>query len=296
MDETEVETRHKRTLEKLREKDEKVYDDRRQISRGSSETSGGSIYPTQRSDQRSPRAYEGNNSNVGAREERMESGAGTSGRYGERVRSSDSAGLNTAQSDDRANRPDGTTKLEVELTPEQKAEREKELHRQRQARYEERKKEEKLSSETSASRQNSPDVSADTRVKYPDSDARFQLKSPFKLSGKESEKVKLFTKDEAEESRKALIDLFCKASSIADDIVEIVVKGHEQVQIWAMDEDDAAIFVDAHLKNAQKDQDSARTARILLRVYNKIHTIQYVFSRSVATVRHVKDHGGLSFR
>jgi hypothetical protein len=311
MDETKVETRHKGYLEKLREK-ETVYDNRRDgrtaessnravedtdgtiaAAFGSRETSGGSGEDAGGTTQRE-------NGYAGAAPEGIQGGQGVDGRFVQGIRSANPASQYPATGHDRVDQSNGTTKLTVELTEEEKAEKEREQARQRKQRQRDKEKLEASQGNLSSNRDSDRDFPVTPNFAGSHNDvtqSRFHLRNPIKLpGGKPPEPVKLLTKTEAEDFRDALIDLFCKGSSLLDDVLEIIVKGHEPVQIWEMDKDDAAIFVDAHLKRAQKEQDAARTARVLLRIYDKFHTFNYLFTRSKATVTHVKDHGGLSFR
>jgi hypothetical protein len=140
------------------------------------------------------------------------------------------------------------------------------------------------------------DSDSDRAVTQPVAEqSRFQLKNPFDLK-KEPEKVKLFSKTESDESEDAIVKVLMVGTDLLDDILEIIVKDHEPVSIWAMDEDEATLFAQAHLKRAQKDQDAARVARKLIAIHDKLLTFQYLFSRTKKTVSHVKEHGGLGFR
>ncbi len=307
-DETEVQTRHKRTLEKIREKEE-VYDSRRDGSsaEGSSRTVkniDGTATSAFRSGETSSRSGESQgdtaqreDAHTRARTQGMAGREGTARGHDQGVRPSNPTGINSVESHDRANQSDGATKLTVELSEEEKAEKERERNRQKQQRFRDRQKEAEASS-VDIGYGYSGNVERVTSHNQSVTDGpKFALKNPLKFSGgKPTEPVKLLTKTEADDAREALIDLFCKGTSILDDILEIIVRDHEPVTIWEMDTDEATLFVDAHLKRAQKEQDAARTARILLRIYDKFFTVQYLWSRSKRTFDHVKEHRGLSFR
>jgi hypothetical protein len=172
-----------------------------------------------------------------------------------------------------------------------KKERDKELNRQRQARYRERQK------ESNESEGLNPNFQAQNR--YSDVIPVTGLGNGgfnFNLKKGNAEPVKLLSKSEAEEAREALIYVYQKGSSLIDDLVEIITVGHEPVNIWALSEDEASVFAEAHLKKAQKDKNAARSARMLLRIHDKLFLTQYVATRAIATHRHIKTQGGLSFK
>lgn len=288
LDETEVKTSHKRHLEKIREKEE-IHDDRAQGHRGPVETSERGIRTAQRPDQGTRGTDKGNVSEAGGREEGMESGARIIGGTGEGVRSSDAAGFSPIESTYPSYGEVGEGKLASPLTEAEKLERDRELARQRKQRQRDR---EKAEGYLSSNR----DSDSDRAVTQPVAEqSRFQLKNPFDLK-KEPEKVKLFSKTESDESEDAIVKVLMVGTDLLDDILEIIVKDHEPVSIWAMDEDEATLFAQAHLKRAQKDQDAARVARKLIAIHDKLLTFQYLFSRTKKTVSHVKEHGGLGFR
>ncbi|SRR6266849_1718587 len=294
IDETQVAiTKHKKKLEAIRERPI-VNDTRDENDRRYSEAASRSVQTAQGTGQGDAGQLQGTHSADGRREERMESGTGITGRDGEGIRSVDATSQSATQSADSNHRAPGASKLDPELTPEQKASRDRELHRQAQERYRDRQKEANLSSETITSHHFSGDATSATATAT--SDAKFGFKSPFKFGSKEPEKVKLLTKTEAEDSEEAIVRVLMFGTSLIDDALEIIVRDHEPVQIWEMDENDATLFAQAHLKRAQKDQDAARVARRLVQLHDKLMTFQYIFSRTKATVTHVKNHRGFSFR
>lgn len=122
----------------------------------------------------------------------------------------------------------------------------------------------------------------------------FQLKNPFKLGDKES--AKLFTKQEVEIETERMVDIYFHGSGILDDILEIVVKGHEEVQIWQLERSEAEMLAKMHLSRAQVDKASAASARQLLAMYDRLYIWMLMIPRGKATVTHIKDHGGLSFK
>lgn len=204
-------------------------------------------------------------------------------------------------------------------TPEAKRERERELHRQRQARYADRKKAETAATietplaesphESSVSGQSvstdsltvsraPADAAADADgLPRPVGAPRFSLKIPF--VGKKDEKparVKLFSKQEAEEELERLTDVYRRGSGLLDDLLEIIVKDHEPVQIWQLDDEEAMTLAAMHLERARTDEEAARSARKLLEIYDRLYRYLLVGPRMKATFSHVKEHGGLSFR
>ena len=296
MDEARVNTRHRRKLEKIR-------GEAREDSGRHSEASSGSIQATQGSSGGDAWTLQGTYGVDGSGTQGMEGGAGTHGGSDQGIRSADTEDQFAAQSTHTGHREIREGQLTTDLTDAEKIERDKELHRQRQARYAERKKQEReavSSSETVTSRQVFTDATSATNDATNDgyvtpNDVRFQLKNPFSVK-KEPEKVKLFTKSEADESVEAIAKVLMAGSSILDDILEIVVKDHVPVQIWEMDEDEATLFAQAHLKRAQKEPEAARVARKLIQIHDKLLTFKYLLSRGKATVTHIKEHGGFSFR
>ena len=90
--------------------------------------------------------------------------------------------------------------------------------------------------------------------------------------------------------------IYSKMFELGDDVLEIIVKDHEEVQIWAISDEEAEMLADAHLKRAQHDVQAARSARKLLEVYDRIYFYMIVLPRTKATVTHVSKHKGLSFK
>src|SRR5712672_1568122 len=118
IDETEVETRHKRTLEKLSEK-EQVYDDRgdRELAEGSRrsiEDIDGTITPAFRSGETQGRSGEtqgrtaqGKDGYSRAGAQRMESGEGASRRHDQGIRSVNTESQYPIEGHDRVYQPPG---------------------------------------------------------------------------------------------------------------------------------------------------------------------------------------------
>jgi hypothetical protein len=113
---------------------------------------------------------------------------------------------------------------------------------------------------------------------------------------KPKEEIKLLTSKEADEYLEALTYIYKNGSGILDDIIQIVVKGHDEVTIWQLDEDEAEELARMHLSKAKVSKEAAASARKLIDLYSKTYFIMLLGPRAIATVRHVKEHGGLSFK
>lgn len=263
--------RHKRKLDQIREE----HNGRRETSGGYSSSGieeNGSPIGTSEGDARSSvRTIEGTESSAGT-DGRFDSGNGPSnnetGDY--HSGSSEEGSIPTAQP------------TAIDLAAER--ERKRELARQRKARQRER---EKTSEQ--------PDVSSNVGRDSDQSDPLpiFNLKS--KVT-KPVEEVKVFTQKEADESLQKLIFVYQRGSEILDDILEIIVKDHEKVQIWALSEDEAVMFATMQMERAKKDKAAARTVRTLIQIYDRMYLFMIVGPRVVATGQHIKAHGGLSFK
>ena len=136
------------------------------------------------------------------------------------------------------------------------------------------------------------DKSTDTRGGRGEKTVKFELKSPFK----KGEPAKLFTKDEIELQYDKMFDIYFRGSGLLDDILEICVKGHEPVQIWQLDEEEAETLAKMHLSRATHDKRAAASARQLLALYDRLYLWLLVGPRAKMTYTHVREHGGLSFR
>lgn len=288
IDELEVQTRHKRKLASIREQD----DSRDELSRGYPEVAGERLLGTQGSD-------EGSHGATGPGEEGVPSGEGNHGGHGEGIRPSDIASVPSDQSPDHRSGAPGEHQLIPDLSPEEKRERERLLARDRKARQRDRQKEAAaLTDDPFLSVERDRDQSSrDAGNVTPIGDgSRFALKNPLSKLAASQEKVKLFTEKEAKEVKENMTFIYLKGSGLLDDILEVIVRGHEKVQIWQLDEGEAEMLADMHLERAKKSVEAARSARVLLSIYDRLFTIMLVAPRMMATGRHVKDHGGLSFR
>lgn len=134
--------------------------------------------------------------------------------------------------------------------------------------------------------------SADTGNRRGEKTVSFKLKSPF---GKK-EPTPLFTVSEAELEYEKMFDIYFRGSGLLDDVLEICVKGHEPVQIWQLDEEEAETLAKMHLTRATRDKRAAASARQLLALYDRLYLWLLVGPRAKATYAHVRSHGGFSFR
>ncbi len=289
--------RHKKKLEALRGKDGRITGT--SGNNGLDQTAIGGIRATQG-------GVEGTYGIDASRNEGMENGAGIDGGSSQGIRPLDSAGVNAAARAGGSYDQVGTSELTsaAALDPLAEEERRKELHRQRQARYAARKKaqvEQAMSMDQGQSGQSSIDGFTDPGqahiLPFPDQQPRFTLKNPFK---KETDQppappVKLFTAKEMDEEKERLAFVYLHGSGLLDNVLEIVVKGHEKVTIWQFSEGEAAILAEMHLERARRDQNAARSARLLLALYDRIFLITLLGPRVVATGQHVIQRG-VSFK
>ena len=123
---------------------------------------------------------------------------------------------------------------------------------------------------------------------------KFNLKIPFIST--DAEKSKLFTKQEAEDEKERLTEIYFRGSGLLDDVLEIVTKDHEPVQIWQLSEDEADTLASMHLVQAQRDKAAARSARKLLEIYDRIYVYMVVLPRVKASYGYIKEHRGFSWR
>lgn len=232
---------------------------------------------------------------VGGREEGISGEPGAAGRSDFGIRPADGA----SEYPDRGNDPmvrraEGEGRVEQQppaSDPEAEAEAKRERHRQAQARYEQKLREEKSASDQLSQAKN---LIAPGRV--PDNQPPSDEDVEFRILGLPEGEERTFTIKEADENLDKLIFLYTQGSSILDDILEIIVKGHEPVKIWALDEDEAHMLATMQMERAKKDKAAARVVRVMLKVYDRLYFLMLVGPRLKATGSHVKAHGGFSFR
>lgn len=200
---------------------------------------------------------------------------------------------------------------EPKESPEEKREREAELHRQRQQRYADKKKAEQgalitsplidSERETSASRQYVSSESLTRTIKGADADGKrpavsFGLRLPGMSKKNDPEKSRLFSNKEADAELEKMTYIYQQGASLIDDLLEVIVKDHEPVQIWALSDEEADMLAEMHLEKAKTDPGAARSARVLLALYDRIYRWMIALPRLKASGSHIKKHGGLSFK
>ena len=163
-------------------------------------------------------------------------------------------------------------------------EREKELNAQRQKRFRERQKQAQSSAVT---------VTNEVTPK-------FSLKKLLPGQGNapepEKKEVKLITSTEVNALLDDLTFIYRNGSGLLDDLIEIIVKDHEPVTIWQLDEDEAQMLAKMHLERGRVDKAAAQSARKLVELHDKIFLIMMLSPRVAATGKHVVEHGGFSFK
>lgn len=276
-DELTMPTRHKKKLERIRNERKGEF-----VSRDNSTSAIGLVQAATGQDEGSLGEFEGIDHYSEYRDSRVEVIAPAPGGHDSGLRYAVNADEYT---DTGTYRSDNETRTGA-LSAEEELERKKELNRQRVARFREKQRAEKQKPEFSS-------LENDTNVTSGNAKGNGFSFLPRKNV---AEPVKLITKTEAEEYKQNLIYVYQQGSKLLDNIVEIVTVGHEEVQIWALDEDEAAFFAEAHLAKAQKDKAAAQAARALLKLYDKLVVLQYVCSRGHKTYVHIKVSGGLSFK
>lgn len=287
-EETEIKTRHKKKLEAIR-------DGRRTITEASDNDNQqiGSAGGTGQGSH-SPVGNHYSESGIGSREssggnQGTQSQQGTPGRYSERIRPPDREAEYAAQGNDRVESaaPQQQHRDTIEIIDlEAEKERKRELNRQRQARYRENQRVEGQSELETLRVTSSPsphNVTADSEIRI-------------KNVTQNNAEAKLLTKEEAETNKDRLIFLYMKGTELLDDFLEVIVRDHEAVKIWAMDKDEAEMFAEMQLERARKDKGAARTVRILLKIYERWNLLLYAAPRSKASWSHIREHKGLSFR
>jgi hypothetical protein len=106
----------------------------------------------------------------------------------------------------------------------------------------------------------------------------------------------LFSDAERSAELQKMIEIYYRGSGLLDDLLEICVKGHQPVQIWQLEEDEATTLATMHLQRATYDKKAAASARQLLALYDRLYMYLLLGPRAKATFDHVKVQGGFSFR
>lgn len=115
-------------------------------------------------------------------------------------------------------------------------------------------------------------------------------------NAKVKEEVKLLTKTEVDALLENMVFIYMNGSGLLDNILEIIVKDHEAVSIWQLDEQEATMLARMHLERGRVDKQAAQSARVLLQLYDKIWLIMLAAPRVMGTVKHVSSHEGVSFK
>jgi hypothetical protein len=165
-------------------------------------------------------------------------------------------------------------------------ERKRELARQRKARQREREAQAQSTSKTTSD--------SDTREPFVPENLEIKIKNV--TSKKPVEEIKLFTKLEADEKLEKLTYIVQQGTSLIDDLVEIIVKDHEKVNIWKFDDNESVMVATMMLESAKKDKAIAKQVRTIIAVYDKMYLAMLVGPRVLQTTKHIKKHGGLSIR
>lgn len=170
------------------------------------------------------------------------------------------------------------------VTTERDIQRERELNAQRQKRHREAQKQAQNTAVT---------VTNDVTPK-------FQLKNPLSHKGGGEQKperdIKLITSGEEKEFLKDLTYIYMNGSGLLDDLLEIIVKGHESVTIWQLEESEAEMLAQMHLSRGRVDKAAAASARKLVEIHDKLFFIMMLSPRVMATGKHVIEHNGVSFK
>lgn len=277
VDESTVKTRHKKLLSRIREdhtdhgserhpgvSDEKIRA-ARQPDRGDYEVVGGNTQGTT------------GTAGAGGRSDRGTGQAHTTNEH--TIEGPDPTGREVGE----AELSPSPWELEGELSTQEQVERRRELGRQRSQRYREKQRE-----ETSVKESPLRDVEK--------KDVMFSLKNIFKSDARSEPDKPLLMKEADDETRKKLVDLYIRGSSILDDVLEILVRDHEPVQIWQLSEAEAEMLVDMQLERARKSAAEARVVRKLVAIYDRLFFVMLIGPRVKATMSHIDRHGGVSFR
>jgi hypothetical protein len=213
----------------------------------------------------------------------------------------ESTHVNPPQSNDRTNQETRAEFLEVDnyspsneeiVTPlrNDDNERQKILNAQRQERYRDRQKQAQTDGVTVTN-----DVTRSNDIAFklknlvtpnPNSNAVTKTKEP----------VKLITKTEIDDLTENLAFIYKNGSGLLDSILEIIVKGHEDVSIWQLDDDEAETLARMHLEKGRVSKEAAQSARKLLSLYDQLYFIMLLGPRAAQTGKHIIEKGGLSFK
>lgn len=126
--------------------------------------------------------------------------------------------------------------------------------------------------------------------------ASFSLKLPGMKKNPDPEKAKLFSNKEADAELEKMTLIYQQGASLLDDLLEVIVKDHEPVSIWELSDEEAEMLAEMHLEKAKTDPGAARSARVMLALYDRMYRWMIALPRLKASGSHIKKHGGLSFK
>lgn len=107
---------------------------------------------------------------------------------------------------------------------------------------------------------------------------------------------KKLTNDEADSALEKMVYMYVQFADLLDEVLKAVVKDHEEVAIWHLDEDEATQLATFQISAGKKDPQAAKTVRAIVRVYDKLYLYMLGGPKVIATFNHIKEHGGLSLR
>jgi hypothetical protein len=185
-------------------------------------------------------------------------------------------------------------------SPQEKADRQRELAKERKRRYRAREKAKLTGSVenfTPFTQAHSGVASrSDETQSEPTSQPRFTLRAPFRDRGKGTRTRRVYSQKEVDEKLPRLTEVYQRGSSLIDDMLEIVVRGHEPVSIWRLDDDEAETMALIHLTRAMHDAAAAQSADRLIEVYEHAYILLMITPRLRMTVVYAKEKGGFSFK
>jgi len=207
----------------------------------------------------------------------------------------------TPQSNDRTNQETRTEYLEVDnyapsneeivtRDTHEDEERQKELARQRKQRQRANEKQAQIDGVTVTN-----DVTRSNDIAFKLKNLVTPTSRPVKdVTPKEP--IKLITRAEVDDLAENLAFIYKNGSGLLDDILEIIVRGHEDVTIWQLDDDEAETLARMHLEKGRVSKEAAQSARKLLSIYDQLYFIMLLGPRAMQTGKHIIDKGGLSFK
>ncbi len=125
-----------------------------------------------------------------------------------------------------------------------------------------------------------------------------RFKNPFRHDDttEKEEPAKPLTNKEADELLQKTKDALKKAFLLPDVILEIIVKGHEEVDIWSLDDEDAESWAKLLIEQGKRNGKEAQVVRKLASAYDRLFLAGLFIPRIKQTFTHIKGHGGIGFR